>query len=192
MIYIVSGHPRSGTSMMMEALSAGGLSVAFDPKRDEFVAECADELYKPNPHGLFEIDHNEYVNPGFPLKYAGNLIKVFYGGLRNLARHQYKVVFMLRDPEEIRQSFEAMYYKVAERRFNINNYESEMSSAIAYLKSRDDVDVIPLRYEQVVNSPKATFGQLKTNGWPIDIDKASKIVDPNLYRFRRELLTVGV
>jgi len=44
-IIIVSGLPRSGTSMMIQILSAGGVEVLKDRKR---------EADKDNPKGYFE------------------------------------------------------------------------------------------------------------------------------------------
>jgi hypothetical protein len=182
---------RSGTSMMMEALSKGGLEAAFDPKRDEFVSKCADGLYRPNPRGVFEISFAEYSETGFPLRYEGKLIKVFPEGLSNLALHQYRVVFMLRDPEEIRQSYEAMFSTITSRRVQLNNYRQKMDAAIDYLKSRSDVQLNILEYRNVVQNPVSEFSYLRSEGWPIDPEKAASVVDPNLYRFRRERLTVG-
>lgn len=46
MIYIVSGFMRSGTSMMMQALIAGGMQASFSTQRNQFANNLADDYYQ--------------------------------------------------------------------------------------------------------------------------------------------------
>ena len=109
MIFIVSGFMRSGTSMMMRALEAGGLEAAYDSSRDVMNDKFGDDNYKINPGSFYEILPMKYRGLNFPLDYRGKLIKVLLWGLTNMWVHEYKIVFMLRDFEEIRQSWEAAF-----------------------------------------------------------------------------------
>lgn len=192
-IYIVSGLYRSGTSAMMQALMAGGLTGAWSEARNEVARRFADEFYQPNPAGLFEIDLEEYQTVDFPRQYAGKLIKVMLWGLRQLAPHPpgYHVVIMRRDPEEIRQSYEGFF--VGRKCPPLKHYAERIDAAAKLLAARPDVlSVGTADYAGVVARPELTFIRLRGEGWPIDPLEAADVIDPSKYRFRRELLTVGI
>ena len=55
MLYIVSGFMRTGTSMMMKALEAGGLEAAYQQSREAMRKRYADEHYDPNVGGRYEL-----------------------------------------------------------------------------------------------------------------------------------------
>ena len=67
MIYVVSGYPRSGTSMMMECLEAGGLEMVKSEKRDELILhlkkkEIATSVhYTPLPLQPLFKNHRERI-----------------------------------------------------------------------------------------------------------------------------------
>lgn len=190
MIYVVSGFMRSGTSMMMRALEAGGLEAAFAPERDEMNERFGDEDYQPNPGGFYELNRREYREHGFPRKYEGKLIKCLWGGLPRFVVGAYQIVFMLRDPEEIRQSFESFFNQPAPPM--LTTYDEQMQDAIDLLRNRRDTTVCVLQYRDVIADPVSAFEQLLGSGWPIDVEQAAAVVDPELCRFRLEELTVGI
>ena len=105
MIYLVSGFSRSGTSMMMRCLAAGGLSAADDHQFDELNRIYGDETYQPNPNGFFMVaEYGEFMRPDFAEEYEGRLIKIPYEYILSLPHHSYRMVFMLRNPQEIYKS----------------------------------------------------------------------------------------
>ena len=105
MIYIVSGFFRSGTSMMMQALEAGGLPVYYSRARDEFNERNTDAAHRPNPVSLFEPSATDLDEPGFQRRHDGKAVKVLIGW--PLAIHDdYRVVVMRRDPGAIIESYE--------------------------------------------------------------------------------------
>jgi len=110
-ILIVSGNMRSGTSMMMDALTAGGLNPCHKKSRDNSLGKHAGEGYHPNPNGFYELEASDFKEVGFPRKFEGQLIKVLYGGLYKMVPGDYKIVFMRRDQEESRQSYEAFFIR---------------------------------------------------------------------------------
>ena len=63
-VYVVSGLPRSGTSMLMNMLAAGGLSVVSDAQRE------ADD---DNPLGYFEHERIKDLENESPAKYDAGL-----------------------------------------------------------------------------------------------------------------------
>jgi len=121
--------------------------------------------------------------------FEGKLIKMLWGGINNLRVGNYKVVFMLRDPEEIRQSFEGFFSTQCPP--VINKYDELMSRTIDLIENRKDTQITILQFKEVINDPIKTFTILKNNGWPINIKESVSVVDPTLYRFKKELLVKG-
>jgi len=190
MIYIVSGYMRTGTSMMMRALEAGGLDAVKNPTREKMNDQYGDKDYKPNPGGFYELQRREYMQFGFPRMYEGKLIKCLHGGLWRMVVGDYKIVFMMRDTEEIRQSYEAFFGNKLPPTFE--KYEEIMQDSIDMLKNRLDTQIDVFQYREVIKDPMKHFNTLKNQGWPIDTDKAISVIDPSLLRFKREDLTIGI
>ena len=96
-VIIVSGLPRSGTSMVMQMLEAGGLPCATDGER------AADE---DNPRGYFEVERvktlSNGVDPTWLAGCRGQVIKVISSLLQSLPTHlNYRVIFVTRDLGEV-------------------------------------------------------------------------------------------
>lgn len=179
---------------MMRALEAGGMTVASSSERDQMAAVHADEHYQPNPDSkLYEVPLREYGNVGFPLAYQDKLIKVMLWGLDSLAVNPdgYRVVIMRRDPEEIRQSYEAFFGHPLRHPW-MAEYEQRIRRAQRMLYNRSDVySATVLNYRDLIDNPLSTFNELYEL-MEFDIDKAAATIKPDLYRFRRERLTVGI
>jgi hypothetical protein len=196
MIYVVSGYMRSGTSMMMQCLQAGGMDVVKSLGRDKVNDAHSDEHYRPNPYGLFEVAYREMEVPGWFKSHDGKAVKVVAPWASVLEVHDYRVVFMRRDLEEVRQSQIAAWggeHVYGAWQFTANKIEAVVTGALANLKTRHDVrDVIELEYKKVVYDPLTELSVLASAGWPIDPLAAASIVDPAQYRFRLERLTAGL
>lgn len=198
--YLVLGSQRTGSSMMMAALHAGGLPVwPVEDDQDKMNAAFGDEEYQPNPTGFWELPKAEYRAADFPVKQKGHLIKVLNDRCLTLsaAAGPYRAVFMMRDPEEMRQSWHAAFgrdtehplwkkYKTADR---IRHF---MLHLLDKLRQRRDMDVCHMWYRSVIAHPDLAFRALRHRGWPIDCAKAQAVVNPDLCRFRREELILGV
>lgn len=101
-ITVVTGLPRSGTSMMMQMLAAGGQPILTDGKRE------ADE---DNPRGYYELEDATRLrtSTSWLTDAVGKGVKIVAQLLPQLpADHRYRVVFMQRDMEEVLASQEAM------------------------------------------------------------------------------------
>lgn len=192
--YIVTGMMRSGTSMMMQCLTAGGLEPLVDPKRENMNNRYGDDYYKPNKKGFYEASFSEYQDLLFPSAHTGYLIKALRGGLTSLYPLEggYHFVFMTRDPEEIRQSYEAFFgYPCNDK--HLLQYDSYIQWGESHLRNRKDViSYLFLDFRFVVENAVQAFQQLVNLGWPIDVNLASQQVDQSQYRFRRELLVEGI
>lgn len=183
MIYVVAAHPRSGTSMMMAALKAGGMELAWTGERERH--NWQDGSYRPNAGGLYELPTTEQWQPGWPRQHDGKVIKCLVRWIRHLAVHEYRVLWMRRDPEEIRQSYRAAFGVET----TCERIEQESDEALAMLMNRRDVkDIRILDYIEVIAEPEEAFSFLQWQGWPICAERAASVVDPKQHRFRRELL----
>lgn len=190
MINIVTGYMRTGTSMMMRALEAGGLEVAKSAERDLLAKVNSDENYNGNPYGLYELTIDQMKEDNFPNQYEGKLIKVLGPQAFTLSPTKgMRVVLMRRDKEEIRQSFDAFFGK----QLPVENVDERMEVLERILNNRKDVlSVDVFWYREVIENPRKHFEILKDKGWEIDIDKCVNAVEPELCRFKRENLEIGI
>jgi hypothetical protein len=183
MLHIVSGFMRSGTSMMMQALEAGGMQAVYSPKRDqEMNARWGQPDYLPND-SYYELDGEDYLRGDLGARYDGKLIKCLWGGILRLPPGDYRVVFMRRPAAEIRVSLLAFFGDdYAARQYP--DLDKAMDGIVEILKDRKSfrsVDVV--HYHDVLRQPEAVFRRLAGNGWPISASKAAAIPSRDKARF---------
>ncbi len=182
MNYIVSGLERSGTSMMMQILYKGGMPVAFDSSRPP------DEQ---NPKGYFELEGGKIINRlmdgTFPLEeYDGKFIKITAYGLKFLPVGRYRIVYMVRDIDEIMDSMEKMAGEI-DRKTEKPLFEKLNRHSIKLMEGREDIDYLIVRYNDVLKEPRTEIEKVNEFlGGRLDVDSALKAVDPNLYRNRKK------
>src|ERR1700736_1154085 len=102
MITIVSGLPRSGTSLMMQMLDAGGLPVLADGKR---------KADADNPKGYLEWERIKQLpkDPSLIAEAEGKAVKIISQLILSLpSGHEYRVVLMQRPLPEVLKSQEEM------------------------------------------------------------------------------------
>lgn len=190
--FIVSGFMRHGTSMMMQALEAGGLDAAYDESRNQMNEQFGDDYYKPNEGGFYELKPKDYKAIDFPRAYEGRLIKCLFGGMAQLQPGNYRIIFMLRDFEEARQSYEAFFHQKAPFQKE-EVFLAHRDRALGILRQRRDCRVFALQYREVLEHPLFWFRYLKWfGGFPINPKKAAAVVDEKRCRFRREELEEGI
>ncbi|GAB6097502.1 hypothetical protein JCM14469_37560 [Desulfatiferula olefinivorans] len=183
-VYIVSGYMRSGTSMMMKALSQSGMTVRYNPDKDRILTDKYQRPdYHPNPDGFYELGPREFEAPDFPAVYRGQVIKALHWRLPLLPPFDYRVVFMLRHPEEI----EVSYLKMFRRRppFVLKTYDAFIEKTFARLEARGDMTVTPVWHHAMIEDPLAVLERLKDEGFPLNDPRAgARAVKPLLYRSR--------
>ncbi len=176
--YLVSGLERSGTSMMMQLLARGGVPVAFDRSREADVH---------NPKGYYELEGGKIINRliegTFPFeKYYGTFVKVTAYGLKFLPPGCYRVIYMLRDLDEIMASMEKMSGDVCRDEEkpafrHLNRYAKQM------LQDRDDIETLMVQYRDVVEQPQEETRRVsRFLDDALDVEAAVAAVDPDLYR----------
>lgn len=183
--YIVSGLERSGTSMLMQILNAGGLPVAFDTE-----SRPPDEN---NPKGYFELEGGKIINRlmegRFRLNdYKGRIIKITAFGLKFLPRGDYKIIYSRRNLEEILDSMEKMARVKDEDREATRDAFVKLDKMISNLISeREDMDVLFFDYNRALEDPGAGVTKIEEflDAGGLDTAKMISVVDKKLYRNRK-------
>lgn len=185
-VVIVSGLPRSGTSMMMKMLEAGGLPVLIDGLR------AADT---DNPEGYYELERVKELDKGdtaWITEAQGKGVKVISALLEYLpADYQYRVIFMHRNIEEVLNSQRKM---LAHRGENVDTAnDEEMADLFAkhlakikeWLRAQPNFAVLDVDYNEMLKDPAPyvrSINQFIDN--TLDEMAMVKIVNPDLYRNR--------
>lgn len=183
---VVSGLPRSGTSMMMRMLSAGGVVVQTDERR------FADE---DNPLGYFEDERVKDLarDATWLTETRGKAVKVVSSLLKHLpSLHRYKVVFMRRDIDEVLASQNRMLARrgkqvLAEEDARLRAlFVKHLDAVAAELAARSDLEVLYVEYRAAISDPGTEAARLNAFlGGGLNERAMSAAVDPTLYRQRR-------
>lgn len=184
-VTIVSGLPRSGTSMMMQLLEAGGLPVLTDQTRRP------DE---DNPKGYYELEAVKQVRHDATwLDQAnGKVIKMVYRLLYDLpASRQYRVVFMRRELEEVIASQDEMLSHLGKKGKDIDReqlseiYRRQLGEIEEWLAEQPNFRVLSVRYSEVLVNPEAVVDEINIFlDNTLNTAEMLEVPDPNLYRQR--------
>jgi hypothetical protein len=185
MIYVVSGFMRSGTSMMMRALEAGGLVVAKEDERTKAMNERWGEVGTPNGYlpndDYYEMLIEPHLNPRFPSEFEDKVVKVMYGGVAKLPRHQYRAIFMRRPARDIQMSMLAAFRDSTSLMWAPDVFDAHMSRIVDILRDRRSfASVDEVWYDDVIENPRKVFAKLD---WPIDVDAAAAVPNGKKRRF---------
>jgi hypothetical protein len=192
MIYIVSGLPRSGTSLAMQMLAAGGLPVLSDGQR------AADT---DNPRGYFEWERIKAL-PREPRSIAdaeSRVVKVISSLLLTLPQgHEYRVIFMLRPLDEVLASQAVMLEnrgtegpKLAPAAM-LAALQAHLAQVNAWLGSRSDLAVLKVNFHDVLADPGGQAERMaRFVDLPLDVGAMARQVDPSLRRQRSRAVADG-
>lgn len=184
---IVSGAPRSGTSLMMQILKAGGKELLVDAHRP------ADEN---NPEGYFEYEPIKKLrqNPKAIEQGEGKAAKVVSMLLKHLPKnHTYKVIYMLRHPAEVAESQARMIKQMntASPERDVGQMAKLLSSHIdetlEFLKQTGNVRLLTVEYADLIADPEKEIRRLvEFVDEPAfkDVTKMAGVVNPRLWRTR--------
>lgn len=183
MITIVSGIPRSGTSMMMQMLKAGGL----DPLADHL--RKADD---DNPQGYFELEKVKRLrqDKSWISEAEGKVVKVITQLLPDLpADRKYKVILMNRDLDEVLASQSEMLKRRGESGAIAQvddlkiSFEKHIEQMRTWLKQCRHFEVLEIHYADTVKDPRPQAEAIaRFLGVPLDIDAMARSVNRKLYR----------
>lgn len=185
-VVVVSGLPRSGTSMAMKMLEAGGLEVVTDEVR------TADE---DNPKGYYEDerikDLAEMQNKEWLRSARGKVIKVVSSLLQFLPDdNYYRVVFMRRNLHEVLASQAKMLDRRLEKSETsdeemLEMFTSHLDKVQFQLRFRNYFGVLYVDYRAVLEDPVHHARRMNEflDG-ALDEGRMVEVVDPDLYRNR--------
>ena len=184
-ILVVSGLPRSGTSLMMQMLKAGGIEPMTDGER------TADD---DNPEGYWEWEEIKQVpkNPQIIEQTAGKVVKVISALLTCLPRpHRYKIIYMVRPTYQVVDSQMVMLDRQghkprSEKRHLIEVQDAHSRQIRQVLSQSERVDLLEVSYPDLVLDPQPVIEQLeKFLGSRFRASPAvSACVKPKLFRNR--------
>lgn len=185
-VMIVSGLPRSGTSMMMKMLEAGGVPPMTDNLRQ------ADE---DNPKGYYEYEPvkklAESPDKSWVGQTSGRVTKVISQLLKELPREfHYKVVFMQRHLDEVLASQERMLQRQgksdgADRAKLRQLFAKHLDGTIDWLGRQPNFEVLYIDYGQVLREPARQAARVAAFlAVEAEPGKMAEVVDPELYRNR--------
>ncbi len=184
---LVSGLPRSGTSLMMQMLEAGGLLAMTDKDR---VADI------DNPRGYYEWEALKQIGKRPELldddAVQGRAIKCISMLLPALPeKHQYKVIFMLRPIAEVVASQQAMTTRLGTKGAGLDRKQLERGLRAHREEIRrwamhaSHVELAEVEYPSLVRDPVPTIAKLVQflGKERLPNEKAmAGMIDPSLHR----------
>lgn len=185
-VVVVSGLPRSGTSMMMKMLDAGGLDIVQDMIR---------EADQDNPKGYYEFERVKQMDKGDTAWVAdarGKAVKVISALLQYLpSEYDYYVIFMRRDMEEILASQRKMLVNRQEDDAAVSDdemaqlFETHVQQILGWLDQQPNFHTLVVNFNAMVADPEPDIVRmLDFLPLELDSDRMAEVVDPDLYRNR--------
>jgi len=182
-IVVVSGLPRSGTSLMMQMLNKGGISPLVDGKRKADVS---------NPKGYFEYEpvmslhkDNSWLHEG-----KDKVVKIVAPLLKHISsEYRYKIIFMKRDLTEVVKSQQKMIGKdpntIPVKLYN--SYHEQLKQVEVWKEKEPGVELIYVDYTEVLEDPNSITEKIeKFVGVTLDQPAMASCVDKSLYRNKVE------
>ena len=188
-IVIVSGLPRSGTSMLMKMLEAGGMQIMTDSER---VADI------DNPKGYFEYERVKDLEKESDKSYIregrGKVLKVISFLIKDLPNdNDYRVIFMRRDLDEVLASQNKMIHRLGTEDSTAAEdamkeaYRNDIVRTRLLCKNRPNFELIEINYKETIGDPAATARSVNAFvGGHLDETAMREAVDSSLYRNRSE------
>ncbi|HVN18134.1 MAG TPA: sulfotransferase domain-containing protein [Dongiaceae bacterium] len=185
MITVVSGLPRSGTSLMMQMLAAGGMPVLSDGERRADV---------DNPKGYLEWERIKQLprDPHCIAEAEGKAVKVISQLLLSLpSGFEYCVIFLQRPLAEVLSSQDEMlrnrgsFSPNSDQRVIAAGFEKHLKQVESWLDSTNGVVSTRVHYHDLLREPRVVAQRLaKFLAYPLDVEAMANQVDHKLYRQR--------
>ena len=186
-VIVVSGLPRSGTSMMMKMLEATGIPPLTDGLR------TADE---DNPRGYYEFERVKKLkeDKAWIPEARGKAVKVISQLLLELPPdHEYRVIFVRRDMNEILSSQKQMMLRRGTLKEGGPSEEKmrdlllrHLDHVFAWLDRQKHVKYVTVNYNEMLKDPAEAIARINALlGGKLDTEAMARVVDQTLYRQRR-------
>jgi hypothetical protein len=182
-IVVVSGLPRSGTSMMMKMLAEGGLPIVTDELR----GADAD-----NPNGYFELESVKQLADGkndWLGEAGGKAVKIISSLLEFLpADYSYRVIFMEREIMEILAS----QRKMLEHRGEVSTaddarieqqFRTHLAAVKPWLARQPNMETLRISYNDLMSNPEPHCRRVVDfTGAALDLERMMRVPNARLYR----------
>ena len=185
-ITIVSGLPRSGTSLMMQMLQAGGIGALTDHVR------AADD---DNPRGYWEYEAVKRTkqDASWLADAPGKVVKMVHLLLYDLPPDRfYRVLFMQRDLREVVQSQSAMLERLGRKGASLTDdelsaaFEEQLAKIGRWLDEQPNFTALTVDYNTLLEHPEPITQAIdEFVGGGLDTKAMCAVIDPSLYRQRR-------
>ena len=185
-VTIVSGPPRSGTSLMMQMLEAGGIAPLVDAARPPDAG---------NPRGYYELEAVKRLpaGAGWLARAPGRAVKVIHALAPRLPAAEgrcYRVLWMERDLDEVVRSQAALLARLGRAPADglpdarvAEILGQQLARAARTLDARPDVTRIPVAHAALLRDPPAAAAAVARRlGGGLDAAAMARAVDPALYR----------
>ena len=186
-IVVVSGLPRSGTSMMMKMLEAGGQMILTDNIR---------QADANNPNGYYEFERVKKLKEGdfeWIPDSKGKVVKIITGLIMQLpSDHQYKIIFMERMMKEVLSSQKKMLRRLGKDEGRVADekmakiYHEHLKQVNAWLTKQQNIKVLYVNYNAMLDDPLASLEKVNEFlGGGLDVNAMAGVVNKELYRERK-------
>ncbi len=186
-IIVVSGLPRSGTSMMMKMLEAGGLPILTDNLR------AADAN---NPNGYYEFERVKQLpegDYGWLPEAGGKVVKIVTGLIMHLpSEYRYKVIFMQRAMKEVLSSQKKMLGRLGKEDDRVEDekmrkiYQEHLKQVNAWIAKQPNIEVLYVNYNTMLADPLESLKKVNEFlGGGMDVNVMAGVVNKELYRERK-------
>lgn len=190
-IVIVSGLPRSGTSLMMQMLQSGGMEAVTDELR------VADEN---NPRGYLEFEKVKKLkqDTSWLPTVRGKALKLISQLLMDLpGTETYRVLWMERDLDEVLASQAKMISRLGTQGPSSTSlkqaFERHLAQVDVWLAKQPSIQTLRVAYANVISTPATEAERINAFlGGKLDAAAMCAAVDPALYRERKDSLTPDV
>jgi hypothetical protein len=183
-IVVVSGLPRSGTSLMMQMLARGGVEVITDNIR---VADT------DNPRGYVEFEKVKKLKEDATWlpEARGKAMKIVSQLLYDLPRSEkFKVIFMERNLDEMIASQDKMLERLnrpsAPREQVRQAFSTHLQKVRDWLGTQQNIEVLYLSYNELIERPDEHAKRIGAFlAGKVDPVKMCEAIVPSLYRNRQ-------
>lgn len=185
-ITIVSGLPRSGTSLMMNMLEAGGMDVLTDKIRTPD---------GDNPKGYFEYERVKGLISGdskWIPEAQGKVVKIIAALIPYLPdEYTYRIIFMHRALSEILASQRKMLINRGEDPTRVDDeviariYDKHLKQVNSWIETQTNLQCIDISYNELLIDPDLHITRINEfMGEILDVEQMKSVIDPSLYRQR--------
>ena len=181
---VVSGIPRSGTSLMMRMLELGGMPVLTDQVRGADI---------DNPRGYYEYEAVKALKneSSWVAASCGKAVKMVYLLVYDLPPGiEYRVLVMHRNIDEVLASQRVMLERLGKTSTIADEkmatlFRNHLVKFAAWVKERPNIQVMDVNYNEMVADPAPIAAEIdRFLGGGLDIEAMARAVEPSLYRNR--------